>query len=207
MYQGSEAYRLDASEGALAQQSPRSSFEVVEGRGLDARARQGLSPVFVSRLRAVAIVAIAVMALAVVRVGMFAATVSLLSDNASMRAELKDARATTDELRIEQSILSGSQRIERIATKAYGMVPASGSEQMSAGSTQAAEESADASADSAPASSGDSASADASAPASAAGSDAASADDATASALAASSASSGDGSSAGSNAADVDSLA
>ena len=204
MYQGSEAYRLDASEGALAQQSPRSSFEVVEGRGLDARARQGLSPVFVSRLRAVAIVAIAVMALAVVRVGMFAATVSLLSDNASMRAELKDARATTDELRIEQSILSGSQRIERIATKAYGMVPASGSEQMSAGSAQAAEESADASA---PASSGDSASADASAPASAAGPDAASADDATASALAASSASSGDGSSAGSNAADVDSLA
>lgn len=222
MYQGSEAVRLDVSEGALAQRSPRRSFEVVEGRGLDARARQGLSPAFVRRAKIAVAVVVAVMALAVVRLGMFAATVSVLSDNASMRTELKSARATQDELRVERSVLSSSSRIERIATKAYGMVPAPSAEQMSAGATQSADEAAQSGADAADASTdassaekgadsrgesaqgasgsqdtGSSASQDRGAQAT---------DEATSSALQNSASSAGDGSAAGSNAADVDSL-
>lgn len=204
MYQGSEAYRLDASEGALTRQSSRPSFEVVEGRGLDARARQGLSPRFVARLRAAAVVAFAIMALAVVRVGVLAATVSLLSENTSMRTELKDARSASDELKIEESVLGNSQRIERIATKAYGMVPASSAEQMSAGST-AAPSAGDATASSDD-STADSSSSDASADTTPSSDVSTAVDDATTSALASSSASAGDGSFAGANAADVDSL-
>lgn len=206
MYQGSEAYRLDASEGALTRQGSRPSFEVVEGRGLDARARQGLSPRFVARLRAAAVVAFAIMALAAVRVGVLAATVSLLSENTGMRTELKDARSASNELKIEESVLGNSQRIERIATKAYGMVPASSAEQMSAGST-AAPSADDASGDSASSSAGEATASSDDSTADSASSDASTAvDDATTSALASSSASAGDGSSAGANAADVDSL-
>ena len=50
MYTGSEAYRLDASEGALNQRRARPSFEVVEGAGLDARVRRGVSASFLARI-------------------------------------------------------------------------------------------------------------------------------------------------------------
>ena len=135
MYTGSEAYRLDASEGALNQRRARPSFEVVEGAGLDARVRRGVSASFLARIRIVAVVAVILAVIGIARVGVFAAAVSVLSENATMRSDLKEARSTEDELKIERSVLSSSSRIDRIATQNYGMVRA---EQMSAGSAAAA---------------------------------------------------------------------
>lgn len=138
MYTGSEAYRLDASEGALNQRRARPSFEVVEGAGLDARVRRGVSASFLARIRIVAVVAVILAVISIARVGVFAATVSVLSENTTMRSDLKEARSTEDELKIERSVLSSSSRIDRIATQNYGMVRADSTEQMSAGSAAAA---------------------------------------------------------------------
>lgn len=138
MYTGSEAYRLDASEGALNQRRARPSFEVVEGAGLDAQVRRGVSASFLARIRIAAIVAVILAVIGLARVGVFAATVSVLSENTTMRSDLKEARSTEDELKIERSVLSSSSRIDRIATQNYGMVRADSTEQMSACSAPAA---------------------------------------------------------------------
>lgn len=138
MYTGSEAYRLDASEGALNQRRARPSFEVVEGAGLDAQVRRGVSASFLARIRIAAVVAVILAVIGLARVGVFAATVSVLSENTTMRSDLKEARSTEDELKIERSVLSSSSRIDRIATQNYGMVRADSTEQMSACSAAAA---------------------------------------------------------------------
>lgn len=137
MYQGSEAYRLDApGEGALAQNSAP-SFEVFEGRGLDAQARRGVSSQLVTRLRVLAAVVCALALLGIARVGIYSAAVSVLADNTSIRSDIKDARSTQGDLRVERSVLSSSTRIGRIATQSYGMVAADDPEQMVAGSAEA----------------------------------------------------------------------
>lgn len=211
MYTGSEAYRLDASEGALNQRRARPSFEVVEGAGLDARVRRGVSASFLARIRIVAVVAVILAVISIARVGVFAATVSVLSENTTMRSDLKEARSTEDELKIERSVLSSSSRIDRIATQNYGMVRADSTEQMSAGSVAAAasDEGSDQAA-SDQATSGDSSS-DASDQAASSG-QAAAASDASGQAQTSGdkidegALTQGDGSTAGANAVDVDSL-
>lgn len=137
MYQGSEAVRLDVAErGRLHQRIERPSFEVVEGAGLDARVRSGLPAQTVARLRMAAIAIVALALLGVLRVGILTQTVGILSQNTSMRTELKQARAQQDNLSIEHSVLANGTRIDRIATQSYGMVKATESEDMTAGTTQ-----------------------------------------------------------------------
>ncbi len=68
--------------------------------------------------------------LAPARIGVYSAAVGVLADNASMRTELKTATDLADDLRIQRSVLSSTQRIDRIATQSYGMVLATGTEQM-----------------------------------------------------------------------------
>lgn len=198
MYTGSEAYRLDASEGALNQRRARPSFEVVEGAGLDAQVRRGVSASFLARIRIAAVVAVILAVIGLARVGVFAATVSVLSENTTMRSDLKEARSTEDELKIERSVLSSSSRIDRIATQNYGMVRADSTEQMSACSAAAAASDSSASDEG----SDQAASSDQSAAASdASGQAQTSGDKIDEGAL-----TQGDGSTAGANAVDVDSL-
>lgn len=225
MYQGSEALRLDVSERVQPLHSPRASFEVVEGAGLDARARRGVTPQFLARVRAFAAVAVVVAVLALARVALFASTVGVLAENTSMRTELKDARSAQDGLQVERSILSNAQRIDRIATQTYGMVKAGSEEQMdassaSAGASATAAEGASATSAEGTSSSAaaDYASGDPTAPVagsaatgtSGASSSEASSDDdsasATAAALASSAQTQGDGTGAGSNAASLEGL-
>lgn len=143
MYEGSAARRIDANEEFYAARARQRSLGVVEGEGLDARARAGVAPAFLAKLKIAAFVGVVLMALCFVRVGVYAATTGILMENNSMRTELKDATATRDELRIERSVLSSSSRIERIATQTYGMVMAEGAEVMQVGAAaQAAEEAA-----------------------------------------------------------------
>lgn len=142
MYEGSAARRIDAYEGAYAQPQMQPSFGIVEGAGLDARVRAGVSAQFIAAFKIAGMVAIVLTLLSFVRVGIYSATNSILINNSSMRTELKDARAARDELRIERSVLSSKQRITRIATQTYGMVLADGSETMTIGAAAAAAEAA-----------------------------------------------------------------
>ncbi|MBM6817388.1 cell division protein FtsL [Olsenella uli] len=124
-YQGSEAYAYDAAteprRRERASQEPLRSFEVVPGGGLDARARRGVSPQFVARVRAAVAVAALVIALGLVRVVLSSATVAVLEQNASLAEQIESAQTLSTDLRVERSVLSSNARISRIATQNYGM--------------------------------------------------------------------------------------
>lgn len=136
-YMGTEAYDLDASRGAFAPQGAR-SFETIEGAGLDARERAGVSRQVLSTLKVLAAVAAIFMVLSAARVGVFTYAATILSQNSTMRSELKEARSLQDDLRVQRSVLSSASRIDRIATQSYGMVLAGDSVKLAAGDAEAA---------------------------------------------------------------------
>ena len=123
-YQGSEAYSYDVAERTVRrpQRQEAPSLEVVSGGGLDARARRGVSPQFVARVRTVLLVAALLVGLGFARVAITAQTVSLLLDNADLSTQISEAEDLSSELSIERSVLSSNARISRIATQNYGMV-------------------------------------------------------------------------------------
>lgn len=124
-YQGSEAMSVGAPERGrerLVERRDAPAFEVVTGGGLDARARAGVSPVFVARLRAALVVFAALLVLGMVRVALSSATISLLSSNAQLSSSIEASEALNDQLRVQRSVLSSNARISRIATQNYGMV-------------------------------------------------------------------------------------
>lgn len=194
MYQGSEAVRLDYLGEATPQRAARTSFEVVEGSGLDHLERRGVSPQFVANLKLAAIICAALVVLCVARIGVYSMAVGTLASNETMRTELKQTRALEDDLRIQRSVLSSSQRIDRIATQSYGMVLAGGAEKLSVADASAAD---DASSDATDAQATDEAT-DAT--------QAQKSSDEMASEVDQATQTQGDGSTAGANAADVDSL-
>lgn len=195
MYQGSEAVRLDYLGEATPQRATRTSFEVVEGSGLDHLERRGVSPQFVANLKLAAIICAALVVLCVARIGVYSMAVGTLASNETMRTELKQTRALEDDLRIQRSVLSSSQRIDRIATQSYGMVLAGGAEKLSVADASAAD---DASSDATDAQATDEAT-DAT--------QAQKSSDEMAGEVGQATQTQGDGSTAGANAADVDSLA
>lgn len=136
-YMGTEAYDLDASRGAFAPQGAR-SFETIEGAGLDARERAGVSRQVLSTLKVLAVVAAIFMVLSAARVGVFTYAATILSQNSTMRSELKEARSLQDDLRVQRSVLSSASRIDRIATQSYGMVLAGDPVKLAAGDAEAA---------------------------------------------------------------------
>lgn len=193
-YMGTEAYDLDASRGAFAPQGAR-SFETIEGSGLDARERAGVSRQVLSTLKVLAAVAAVFMVLSAARVGVFTYAATILSQNSTMRSELKEARSLQDDLRVQRSVLSSASRIDRIATQSYGMVLAGDPVKLAAGDAEAAA--------AAEAEAENSASADAQ---ETSASTAASPEE-VASQLGQANITQGDGSTAGANAVDVDSIA
>lgn len=193
-YMGTEAYDLDASRGAFAPQGAR-SFETIEGAGLDARERAGVSRQVLSTLKVLAAIAAVFMVLSAARVGVFTYAATILSQNSTMRSELKEARSLQDDLRVQRSVLSSASRIDRIATQSYGMVLAGDSVKLAAGDAEAA--------DAAEAEAENSASADTQ---ETSASTAASPEE-VASQLGQANITQGDGSTAGANAVDVDSIA
>lgn len=193
-YMGTEAYDLDASRGAFAPQGAR-SFETIEGAGLDARERAGVSRQVLSTLKVLAAIAAVFMVLSAARVGVFTYAATILSQNSTMRSELKEARSLQDDLRVQRSVLSSASRIDRIATQSYGMVLAGDPVKLAVGDAEAAA--------AAEAEAENSASADAQ---ETSASTAASPEE-VASQLGQANITQGDGSTAGANAVDVDSIA
>jgi cell division protein FtsL len=126
-YQGSEALNEEAvahryvERPAEQQVERRSPLSVVPGGGLDARARAGVSPEFLMRVRAIASAVLFVIALGVVRVSLTTATVAELQSNATLKSQIEELQTTNQDLRIERSVLSSSARVSRIATQNYGM--------------------------------------------------------------------------------------
>ena len=127
-YQGSEAYWMETAEPRreLAPEPGRASLEVVEGGGLDARVRRGVSARFLARFR-VALLAVAVLfVLGAARVALTSGTVRLLQENSSLKTQISEVEASSSDLKIARSVLSSNSRIARIATQNLGMVLATG---------------------------------------------------------------------------------
>lgn len=125
---GSEAVRLDTRRNAVAERRP--SFDVVEGKGLDAQARRGIAPERLAAFR-MALVAVAVfLVLGIARVGLVAATVGTLQANVDLRSEVSQAEDAGKDLRIEAAVLSNGSRISSIATEQLGMVYAGAGESL-----------------------------------------------------------------------------
>lgn len=99
-------------------------FEVVEGGGLDAHVRAGVSSEFLARVKMVVAAAVMLFILGTFRVALTSATVAQLSSNVEVREQIEDFETTNNNLRVERSLMSSATRIDRIATQNYGMVPA-----------------------------------------------------------------------------------
>ena len=56
------------------------------------------------------------------RVGISVATVSLLSANSDLTAQIEETSSLNAQLKVQRSVLSSNARISRIATQNYGMV-------------------------------------------------------------------------------------
>ena len=140
-YQGSEAYSMEATERRRErlERQAAPSFEVVTGGGLDARARAGVSATFVAKVRAVLAVAAVLIVLGMARVGIAAATVSLLSSNSALSSQIEEVSSLNEQLRVQRSVLSSNARITRIATQNYGMVLTGDAVTVDLGSTDEAQ--------------------------------------------------------------------
>lgn len=122
---GTEAVRLDYAEQARApERGGRPSFDVVEGGGIDAMARRGVSDAFVALSRVAVVSIVLFVALGISRVALTTAAVTCLRANVETQSAIEAARSYNSELRVERSVLCDTNRIVRIATENYGMAPA-----------------------------------------------------------------------------------
>ncbi|MGN0055939.1 MAG: cell division protein FtsL [Atopobiaceae bacterium] len=128
-YQGSTARRLDLwdeedpLEGqSLGRRQDLRRFRTFEGGHLDADARRGVSPQFVARLRAIAVVVVFLAVLCCVRVALSAGTVTLMRQNNKVESNITQLREENKDLQVTRSVLSSADRITRIAQQNYGMV-------------------------------------------------------------------------------------
>lgn len=123
-YLGSEALRLDNAERSRELELESTSFDVVEGGGLDAQVRRGVSADFLMSARLFAVVFLALALIGAGRVALTTATSRLLLANLELQEGIVEARDMNSSLRIERSVLCSGSRIDRIAQQNFGMVPA-----------------------------------------------------------------------------------
>lgn len=136
-YQGSAVANEEYIERGYALPQERPSFEVVSGGGLDARARRGVAPEFLARVKAVVACALVFVALGACRVALTSAAVAALQGNATLKTQITEAKTTNDSLMVERSALSSNARISRIATQNLGMVLSTDTETVTIGAADA----------------------------------------------------------------------
>ena len=122
-YQGNMAYQLDYSQETWEVPVGR-GLSLHEGGGLDARVRREASSVG-ALVKSAILVTLVLALLGAARVALTTQTVSLLSDISATERSVNKALDTRTELQVERSVLSATDRIQRIATENYGMVYAS----------------------------------------------------------------------------------
>ncbi len=123
-YEGSLALQLEAEELDW-RTSGKTRLEAIEGGGLDATRRAGVTQSFYGKVVAIVAIVIVLCAIGAVRVTLTAGTVAMLQGNEAISSQIKDLRTLNEDLQIERSLFSGSERIGRIATQNLGMVHAS----------------------------------------------------------------------------------
>ena len=122
-YQGSaEPFLADAAYNATPYAFEDTSFVTVDGGGLDARVREGVSSTLTRTVAVVLAAALALFFVGSMSVATTSATVAILDSSSGMERDIKALRAENEDLRIACSLLSRSDRVTRIATQNLGMV-------------------------------------------------------------------------------------
>lgn len=96
-----------------------------EGGHMDEDARRGPSRSFFSMVSYVVAVVMMVFVLGGISVTLTSGTVAIMQSNVMMSSKIDETLANNDDLRIECSVLSRSERVGKIATQNLGMVYAS----------------------------------------------------------------------------------
>ena len=122
-YQGNTAYQLDYSQNTWEVPVGR-GLSLHEGGGIDAQVRRQTSSM-AGLVRLVVAATIALALLGVCRVALTVRTVSALQDLSEIESNVSQALDTRTALQVERSVLSATDRLQRIATENYGMVYAS----------------------------------------------------------------------------------
>ena len=121
-YQDNTAVSFEMAAQSAPQTQPSRDFGVVEGRGLDALARQGVSPETISSFAKVFAAFLFIMVLGIARIYVSTLASSAQSDSDTLRNQIQAAQTLEGELRVEESVLSSNHRIASIASKHFGMV-------------------------------------------------------------------------------------
>ena len=103
-------------------------YQVLRGASRDSRAKEGVSASIANAFRLALLVGACILVLGLARVGMCAATVSMLETNNSLKQEVSSAQDTNRELKIEVNALSDNIRVTKLATQKYNMVYAGAGE-------------------------------------------------------------------------------
>lgn len=120
-YYGYRGYAEQAVRSASPERALQPDVQVIPGTRSANPALCSISPEFARAFKLVIVIIVAFAAICALRVWMSTATVSMLDNVSSLEVSLSSARATTNELEIQHSILSSSTRIEEEAAK-IGMV-------------------------------------------------------------------------------------
>ena len=119
---GSAAEQLEREQ--LGGTSSRPSLNVLQSPRTSQHAETYLSPLAVTVLKAVAAVGVCVALACVGRIAVITKCFQVTSANSALTTQIDQARATCDELEVQQSIYGNSERVRSISTDVYGMVPA-----------------------------------------------------------------------------------
>jgi len=98
------------------------SFVAVDGGGLDARVREGVSSTLTRTVSVILAVAVALFLVGSLSVATTSATVAILGASSDVASEIELLKSENEDLRIAVSMLSSSDRVTRIATQNLGMV-------------------------------------------------------------------------------------
>lgn len=123
---GSLAEQLE-NEGAASQRAGRASrpsLSVLPSAKPRQHAEAYLSPLAVSILKAVVALGVCAAVACVARIAVITVCFSVSAQNNALVNQIDEARATGDELEVQQSVYGNSERVRSIATDVYGMVPA-----------------------------------------------------------------------------------
>lgn len=123
-YEGSLAPQLDQEELAPVVARP-AVFTSYAGGGRDTSARHEASGAMFPLVALALALIIVFCAIGAARVTLTAGTVALRQGSETVSSQIKDLHTLNNDLQIERSLFSGSDRIGRIATQNLGMVHAS----------------------------------------------------------------------------------
>lgn len=115
---------FDQSEAAQWRASQQPQFGVIDGSASQEAPSKILSPTAQTALSAARVIGIALVVFCIAAVAIMGVTRIVMEQDRTITSEITDAQAQGRQLEVQVAVNEDSSRIIRLATQAYGMVPA-----------------------------------------------------------------------------------